>query len=55
MFSVRIDLTTPTGELVVNRSPAAHTSHTDFNAVVRDAFNAVTRQLEDELRRRRDG
>lgn len=53
-LEVRIDLTTPTGELVVTRSPEENAAHTDFNAVMRDAFDAITRQIEDDLDRRRD-
>jgi len=53
LFAVRIDITTPGGEIVVTRDPASDHSHEDFAVVVRDAFDAATRQLEDELRRRR--
>ncbi|HEX7670990.1 MAG TPA: HPF/RaiA family ribosome-associated protein [Polyangiaceae bacterium] len=53
LFSVRIDITTPTGEIAVTREPQHDLSHEDFNAVVRDAFDAAARQLEDEARRRR--
>jgi ribosome-associated translation inhibitor RaiA len=53
LFSLRIDLSTPMGEVTVNRGPDSHAGHEDFKAVVRDAFDAMTRQLEEELRRRR--
>jgi ribosomal subunit interface protein len=53
LFAVRLDLTTPTGELVVKRDPPEDHSHEDFYVVVRDAFDAMARQLEDEVRRRR--
>ncbi|HVU01299.1 MAG TPA: HPF/RaiA family ribosome-associated protein, partial [Polyangiaceae bacterium] len=53
LFAVRIDLTTPTGEIVVTRNPADDHSHEEFNVVVRDAFNAAARQLEDQIRYRR--
>jgi ribosome-associated translation inhibitor RaiA len=52
-YAVRIDITTPTGEIVVTRDPPLDDSHQDFNAVVRDAFNAAARQLEDHVRRSR--
>ena len=52
-FAVRIDVTTPTGEFVATRDPSGDGSHQDFKAVVRDAFDAIARQLEDEVRRRR--
>jgi cold shock CspA family protein/ribosome-associated translation inhibitor RaiA len=53
MRAVRIDITTPTGEIAVSRGPHHDASHEDFNAVLRDAFAAAARQLEDEVRRRR--
>jgi cold shock CspA family protein/ribosome-associated translation inhibitor RaiA len=52
-YAVRVDITTPTGEIAVSRDATLDKSHQDFNVVVRDAFNAVARQLEDEVRRRR--
>jgi len=52
-FVVRIDIATPTGELAVTRDPRLDATHEDFHAVVRDAFDAAARQLEDETRRRR--
>jgi ribosome-associated translation inhibitor RaiA len=53
LYTVRIDVTTPTGEFVATRDPSRDHSHEDFNVVVRDAFDALSRQLEDEVRRRR--
>jgi cold shock CspA family protein/ribosome-associated translation inhibitor RaiA len=52
-FAVRIDITTPTREIVVTRDPAQDQSHEDFQVVLRDAFDVATRRLEDEVRRRR--
>jgi ribosome-associated translation inhibitor RaiA len=52
-FAVRLDITTPTGQLAVTRDPPLDSTHEDFHAVVRDAFDAAARQLEDEARRRR--
>jgi ribosomal subunit interface protein len=52
-FEVRIDITTPTGEIVVSRDPHQDPTHEDFRAVIRDAFEAAQRQLEDESRRHR--
>lgn len=46
--SVRIDLTMPGHELVVNR-----VRHEDVHIALRDAFDDMTRQLEDAVRRRR--
>lgn len=53
LYAVRIDITTPTGEIAVTRDPSDDHSHEDFSVVVRDAFNAASRRLEDEVRRRR--
>lgn len=47
-FKVRIDLTVPGSELVVN-----HQSDEDLYVAVRDAFDAARRQLEDYVRRQR--
>ena len=52
-FSVRIDLTLPGHELTVS-----HVHGEDVYAALNDAFHAITRQLEDTVRRdrrRRDG
>jgi ribosomal subunit interface protein len=47
-FGVRIDLTLPGHELVVNR-----VQHEDVYVALRDAFDSMKRQLEDVVRRRR--
>jgi ribosomal subunit interface protein len=48
LHSVRIDLTVPGAELVAN-----HALHEDVYVALRDAFDAITRQLEDYARRQR--
>jgi ribosomal subunit interface protein len=48
MFNVRLDITVPGKELVVNREPAE-----DVYVALRDAFDAAKRQLEDYGRRQR--
>jgi cold shock CspA family protein len=48
MFSVRIDMTVPGKELVVNRI-----ENEDCYVAVRDAFDAAKRQLEEHARMRR--
>ena len=48
LFNVRIDITVPGGELVVNRHP-----HEDIYVALRDAFAAAGRQLEDYARHQR--
>lgn len=52
-YQVRIDLTVPGEEIVVNREPAEHTEYRDLGVALRDAFDAARRQLEDYVRRRR--
>lgn len=53
LYHVRIDLTVPGEEIVVKRNPGADATHEDIYVVIRDAFDAVRRQLEDYTRRRR--
>jgi ribosomal subunit interface protein len=48
LYNVRIDMTVPGGELVVKREP-----HEDIYVAIRDAFDAVQRQLKDYVRRQR--
>lgn len=53
LYSVRIDLRLPHDEIVVaNDGPLDH-AHEDAHVAVRDAFNALTRRLEDSARRLR--
>jgi len=53
LYNVRIDLTVPGGELVVNREPGKSGAHHDVYVSVRDAFDAARRRLQDYSRRRR--
>lgn len=53
LFRVRIDLTLPGHELVVNRAPDEAQQHEDVYVAVRDAFDALRRQLEDVVRKDR--
>jgi len=53
LVHLRIDLKVPNGELVVNREPDQHHAHEDAYVAVRDAFDAMQRQLEDFARRQR--
>ena len=46
-YQVRIDLTVPGSEIVVSRDPGLNHAHEDIYVTVRDAFNAVRRQLGD--------
>jgi ribosome-associated translation inhibitor RaiA/cold shock CspA family protein len=53
LYQVRIDITVPGEEIVVNREPPLHTDYKDITIAVRDAFDAARRQLEDYARRQR--
>ena len=53
-FSVRIDLTVPGREIFVNSARDDRAQHTDVYVAIRDAFEAVARQLDAHMRRRRD-
>jgi len=53
VFHVRIDLTLPHGELVVNREPEEDHAHEDVFVAIRDAFDAMQRQVQDYARKQR--
>jgi cold shock CspA family protein len=53
LYQVRIDITVPGADIVVNREPSLHEVNKDFRVAVRDAFDAARRQLEDYARRQR--
>jgi cold shock CspA family protein len=53
LYHLRIDLTLPGGELVVNREPSEKHSHEDVYVAVRDAFRAAQRELKRFGRKRR--
>lgn len=52
LYNIRVDLTVPGDEIVVNREPDARHAHEDVYVAIRDTFNAVQRQLEDHARKR---
>ena len=52
VYTVRIRLTVPAGNLWINRSPSLDHAHEDVHVAIRDAFNAATRRLEDRVRLR---
>lgn len=52
-FRVSINLKVPEGELVANRAPDQHHSHTDAFVAVRDAFDAMRKQLDGYAAKRR--
>jgi len=53
LFHFRIDTTVPGKEIVVQRSPDDQHDHEDPYVALRDAFDAMRRQLEDYSRKRR--
>ena len=53
LFQVRVDLTVPGGELVVNRDPKQDHAHEDPYVALRDTFDAMERRLESFAHRRR--
>ncbi|MCB2054703.1 MAG: HPF/RaiA family ribosome-associated protein [Geminicoccaceae bacterium] len=50
-YHVRIEVRVPRKELVVSRDPGPHGDHFDPYVVVRDAFDAMERQLEEHSRK----
>ncbi len=53
LYQIRIDVTVPGKELAVTREPDAHQAHEDIYVSLRDAFDAMRRQLQDYMRVRR--
>ena len=51
IYEVRIDLSVPGREILVNRNGPKNHAHEDVYVAIRDAFNAATRQLEDHARK----
>ena len=51
-YQVRFDLTVPGMEIVVSRDPCLNHAHEDIYVAIRDAFNALRRQLEDYVKQR---
>jgi ribosome-associated translation inhibitor RaiA len=54
-YHVRIDITVPSGEIVVSRDPGSSEGHKDPYVAVRDSFRAARRQLEDHVRKNLHG
>jgi ribosomal subunit interface protein len=44
-YVVKVDVTAPGGDLSVNRKPGDMHAHTDLRIAIRDAFDAMERQL----------
>ena len=53
LYHVRVDVIADGTELVAGRQPDKHQAHEDAYVAIRDAFDAITRQLEDWARKRR--
>ena len=52
-YSVHLEIATPLGSIVVTREPTSNGAGEELDVTIRDAFDVATRQLEEELRRRR--
>jgi ribosomal subunit interface protein len=52
-YRVSIDVTVPDGEIVVGRHNGLNHAHEDVYVAIRDAFDALERQLQDHVRRHR--
>ena len=46
LFHVRVDLSAPLGELTASRDPSVKISHEQVDVAIRDAFSALSRQLQ---------
>lgn len=53
LYHVTIDVRTPGDESVASRAPAQRHAHEDVYVAIRDAFDAVLRQLQDQLQQKR--
>jgi ribosomal subunit interface protein len=53
LYSVRVDISVPGKDVVVDRAKPTDHAHEDVYVAVRDAFNAATRRLEDQARKMR--
>ena len=51
LYSVRIDLTVPEAEIVVNKDHELDHSHEDVYVAIRDSFDAARRRLQDHVRK----
>ena len=54
LYHVRIDLVVPDGELVVSRSHDDKHAHEDVYVAIRDAFDAMRRQLKSYAKKHSD-
>ena len=53
LFGIKIDIKVPDNEIAITREPSEHHAHEDMYVVIRDAFDAARRKLQDYARVRR--
>lgn len=53
LYHVRLDLTLPGDEIVINRAPRERRAHEDVYVAVRDAFDAARERMERYVQRRK--
>jgi len=53
LYSVRVDISVPGKDVVVDRAKPIDQTHEDVYVAIRDAFNAAARRLEDQARKMR--
>ena len=53
LYNVRVDISVPGKDVVVDRAKPTDHAHEDVYVAVRDAFNAAVRRLEDQTRKMR--
>jgi len=53
LYSVRVDISVPGKDVVVDRAKPVDHAHEDVYVAVRDAFDAAVRRLEDRTRKMR--
>ena len=53
LYEIKIDVSVPNKEIVVNHKHHDEHSHEDIYVAIRDAFNAMQRKLEDHTNKRR--
>ena len=53
LFHVRIDVTVPGEEILVNRDSAEHHGHEDVYVALRDSFDAAKRRIAEHVQRLR--
>ncbi len=53
LYNVRVDISVPGKDVVVDRTKPTDHAHEDVYVAVRDAFDAAVRRLEDQTRKMR--